>query len=505
MTARVEHVGSRKWQNWHQSVEQRVADLIDLWNATPNQFSIQSYNATTDAMQGLIQSAMDQRIALRALGGGWSFSPVAATDGILLNTRPLNYKIAMGQTNLMPGCVIDPANLALLQCGNSIAQLNAYLASKGKSLRTTGASNGQTIAGAVSTGTHGSALGVGAVPEMVRAIHLVCTPDRHVWLERASQPIVTQALVDHLHAELIRDDALFNAALVSFGSFGVIHSLLLEVENIFWLQGYRSRRPLDASLRLAIGALDFSGLQLPRPAPAVPSHFNVVANPHDPSAVYVTLMYKHAARPADCQEPPPGSKFRQGDSALEVLGVITDLVSELTPALAGTVLAQAQRDVNGICGTHGETFGDTTTRGKAASSAMGIPLTHALQAFDLAMRIAREGGFAGFVALRYVSPGAGTLAFTRFAPHTCVLEVDGPRTRRTSKVFRDVWKAFVQQGIPHTFHWGKMSELDNQGVRRAYGDASVDAWLAARRALLPTPRLRSTFANNFLKAAGLAD
>ena len=54
----------------------------------------------------------------------------------------------------------------------------------------TGASNGQTIVGAMSTGAHGSSFDVGAVQDYIIGMHLIVGPNRHIWLERKSAPVV---------------------------------------------------------------------------------------------------------------------------------------------------------------------------------------------------------------------------------------------------------------------------------------------------------------------------
>lgn len=83
-----------------------------------------------------------------------------------------------------------------------------------------------------------------------------------------------------LGAQLIRDDTLFDAALVSFGSFGVIHGLMIEAREPFLLHAYRSFRPLDDALRTAISTLDFSGLDLHGQAEPALYHFQVTVNPN---------------------------------------------------------------------------------------------------------------------------------------------------------------------------------------------------------------------------------
>jgi hypothetical protein len=496
--------GSVKWHNWHESVEQKVAELVAPGNADPNHSTLAHYNAMTAHLQGWIGKAQQRGVALRAYGGGWSLSSVAVTDGILLNTRSLNYNFRFRPDQLHSACPIAPDNLILAQCGMTIGQLNDFLGTIGKSLKTSGASNGQTIAGAAATGTHGSAIDVGAIQDGVRGLHIVTAADAHVWLEPASQPALADAVIAGMGAQLRRDDALFNAALVNLGSFGLVHGVLLEVEDLYHLWTMRKQVPDGAPLRAAIERLDFSGLALPRPG-VRPHHFQTVTNPHDASNVFVSVMYKDKTPDATCQPIPPGSKFRQGDDAMEVIGFITKLFPGISGPLAAPLLAKGLPPFEGQCGTHGEIFNLTTTRGKSAGSALGIPLARVGEAYQIAVKTTREAKFAGLISLRYVPASRATLAFTFHAPHTCILDLDAPNSSKTQQVFRKVWKAFDDAGVPYTMHWGKMNGLDAAQVIRAYGQPRVDAWLAARRTLLPTAALRNTFANAFLRGVGLAE
>jgi FAD/FMN-containing dehydrogenase len=445
---------------------------------------------------------MRQGKVLRGLGGGWSFSSVAAApQGILLNTRPLNYRFAV--SSIHPQFQGDVSNVFFVQCGMSIAELNEYLRGRGKSLKTSAASNGQTIVGAMSTGTHGSAIDIGAIPDYILGLHIIVAPDRHVWIERRTQPVVADSLVDYLGAELIRNDAIFEAARVSFGSFGLIHGVLLETENLFYLRASRQRMQLDAGLWTAIDALDFDAVQLPGPGNARPYHFAVLINPHHlADRPYITVMHKSTTPPEDCEPPSPG-RITPGDDALEVIGILTDRLGAITIEAIAQLLSQVYPEYDAICGTLGEIFTDTTTRGNAISVGMGIPLGHVRRAVELALHTNHEYPFAGLIALRYVKASDATLAFTRYREHTCILEFDGPLSRRTRTYLNRVWHQFDVAGIPYTFHWGKMNNLHAPRVLDMYGTASIEAWRSARQTLLTTPALRRLFANPFLQRVGL--
>ncbi|NOK38542.1 FAD-binding protein [Corallococcus exercitus] len=498
------HESSQKrWQNWHQSYTQKLELLVDVWNANASQSTVPGYVDTTQGLQGLIQRALTEGLEIRGLGGGWSFTKAPATSGILVNTKPLNYLFPAPRTH--PAYPRRREDLLFAQCGVSVAELNHFLKKIGKSLPTSGASNGQTIAGAIGTGTHGSSLEFGAMQDFVVGLHLVVSPERHVWLERASAPVIHDEIPQNLGARLVRDDALFNAALVGLGGFGLVHGVLMEVEDLYYLQAYRRRMPLTEELWRAFDQLDFSGIALPGSPGVKPYHFQAVINPNDlDRGVYVTVMYKHAQRPEGSNPPSPGSKLTQGDSALEIVGVLTDLVSELTIPVLSRLMDRFYEEYDNISGTHGELFTDTTTRGKAWGSAVGVPLGRVRETVELALAVNRAFPFPGLFGLRYALPSRATLAFTSHAPMTCVLDIDGAASTRTKTYSRRVWQGISQAAIPHTFHWGKVHELDGPAVRGLYGTARVDAWRGARKALLTTPELLAAFSNDYLRGLDLA-
>src|SRR5574341_93902 len=502
-TPRITPTGPQQWVNAHGNITAPVAQLIDLRNPlTPgNQSTLEAYNAMTAALQDLITQALGAHVRLRAAGAGWSLSEVAVTDGWLLNTQPLDFTFHLEPQVVSAEAQARAAALRLVQCGMGIAQLSAGLRQEGQSLRTSGASNGQTLAGAASTGTHGAALDVGAVQDTVCGLHLIPDATHSVWLERASRPIVTPAFAAALGAELRRDEALFEAALVSFGSFGILHGLLIETEPLFLLEAYRQRLRLTDALWQAISTLTFAVPELPHPGER-PYHFQVVFNPHDlAGGVSVTVMYKRPYR-AD-YTPPPRSpeRFAPGDDAAAFIGLLTDGVPAAIPVLTQQILARAYAPYDKQEGTLAEIFTNTDLRGRLASTAIGISLDRTREAVEAVLAEQQQSGpVAVVVSLRYVQGSSATLAFTHF-PTTCVLEIDGVQSSRTNEFYTRVWERLERQGIPYTFHWGKQHHLDAGRVRRLYGPR-VEHWLAARRQLLGAAE-RRLFSNALLERLAL--
>jgi len=492
--------GNDPWSNKHDTYVQPVRRRWNLWRpsgpSTPER-----YNATTRLLQRVLADARAQHVRVRAYGGGWSFSGAPATDGWLINTKPADYRFRLRPELLDPAYTGDAEGLRFLQCGNSVTLLDVRLREEGRSLRTCGASNGQTIVGAMSTGTHGSAIDVGAVQDYVRGIHLVVAPDRHLYLQPASAPVVKAEFPARIEAELVADDDLFHAALVNLGGLGFVHGVLIETDPLFLLRRFRMKHPLNAALRQAIRTLDASGLPVPAGIQR-PFHFEVVMNPYDTDhATWVTVMVKEPYTDNYVRPVRDPNGFGPGDNVLGVMGRLFGVIPGVIPAAMTTVL-NLQFHEGVVVGTLGEIFTDTTTEGKAAGAAFGVPHDRIDEALDTVLGAMRDGGpFPCLVALRFVRGTAATLGFTRF-PETCVIDVDGPLSAETRACYQQVRSALVAHGIPYTQHWGKIVDMNADDVRQCYGGA-VDTWRAARDRLL-APEERFAFSNAFLEGLGLA-
>jgi FAD/FMN-containing dehydrogenase len=501
--ARIVRKRSRRWSNKHENYSVSVAGLYDIWNpgVSGNQL-INGYRTTTQALQKLTKEAISEGVRVRPLGSAWSISQVAATDGWLINTKPLNWVFRVSDQNISNEYEGDRSNLLFVQCGVSIGELNRYLAERGKSLKTSGASNGQTIAGALSTGTHGSAMNVGAIQDFVVGIHLITGPDKHLWLERESCPVTKNHFTERLGADVIRNDDTFNAALVSFGSFGIIHGVMIETEDIYLLESSRLKIPFNDNLKQAFSTLDFSKIALPREQEA-PYHFEIVINPHaNDGNAFTTVMYKDPYREGYKRRERSGGRFQPGDDFLSVIGTLLDVLPDAIPGAVNTLLSSQYREYAGRVGTLGEIFSSTSIRGKSTGAAMGVPLEEAGRAVEAILKVHNSNrSFPGVIALRYVRKSQALLAFTKYNM-TCVIDLDAVDNRVSRQFFRKVWKEFEDQKIPYTIHWGKANELTPEQLKKMYGD-DLQTWLSERRKLLGDVACK-TFSNPFTDRCGLS-
>ena len=539
---RTRYERGRVWENHHQTVHFSPSHYCDVWNIWEDGSSpdAQRWRPGLAALKKIIRDAEAMHAQVRAVGGGWSLSDVARTDFFFLNTRPLNVVeigLAEEYCEISSSDGGDPKHLVFAQCGANIAELSRHLESKGLSLPTSGASNGQTICGALSTGTHGSAYKFGSIQEYVVGIHLVSEGGTEWWIEPASRPVANQKFCDVLGATLLRDDELYNAVLVSFGSFGIIHAVMLRAEPLFLLE--RHVRPWRYSVLIGILG-DLSLLPNLKLESAIHKcaelfHFEVLVNPYGftydgekisekpgESAAYVRYMFKHL--PDELSKVCPNWELRSRDKgnpttisndAFGLIGGFSEscLADHLAiPLIVPSILGGQVTPDEGTLLTHGGTFDSTKIPGHSMSTEMGFAVTDVPRAMEIIIKESLKHPFAGVPSIRYVAGSAALMAFTQYAPTSCAIELPAAGSNRTAEAYMKIWRALEQASISFTFlwgqnlYWGSEPKAIGQKIRSIYGER-LDRWIAARERFFnginPKGTGLWTFSSPFLRNCGI--
>lgn len=524
-------VPDEPWQNCHENFKHHFARNAS-WQLNHEGTGLSPkalYKRATENLQWAIGDAIDHNRTLRAIGAGWSLSPVAVCNGGMVQTKGLDLIFNLNDRYITPAyhATGKPVSgLKLVECGVQISRLNKELeinATPPRCIRASGGSNGQTVAGATSTGTHGAALFTGAVHDAIVGIHLITGRDTHVWLERASYPVASDAMIEWLGATPLRDDELFNAALVSFGSFGIIHGVMLETEPLFLLKEYRINDfTYSDELLQTLSTLDIAALKalLPEMPDSVPGHelyhMEINMNPYavekDKSGgMYIFLFYKVPV--------PPGFQVDQSGAnsgpSPEFMWMMKGLLSALGGNFGYNMIKKKttqefEKNVRKAIPypkTIGSIFRATRFTGNVASFALAVATSDLPRALEQIQQEIGMNAFAGAVAVRFVKGTKATLGFTCFEK-TSVIELDGLDIAGNHKVFSNVILRLINEGIIYTLHWGKQwnklssPQQEQDQVVNMYGEERVQSWKRSREALL-TPEVRDVFTNDFMIRWGL--
>lgn len=180
--------------------------------------------ARTADVVAAVARARDAASTVRMVGTGHSFTAAAVTDGELLYPHGLSGIVA-----------VDPEAMTVTaHAGTPLKVLNAALERLGLSLHNMGDIAEQTLAGAISTGTHGSGGVCAGLSPQVVGLELVAGTGDVVRVDAQENP------------------EILDLARVSLGALGVIVSITFAVEPLFVLEA--TEQPMDFDE--AIGGLD---------------------------------------------------------------------------------------------------------------------------------------------------------------------------------------------------------------------------------------------------------
>jgi hypothetical protein len=187
----------------------------------------------------IVRQAEAQGVTVRAVGSGHSWSDVALTRGFLLKTGGLAKPVVTEPDFLRPEWA--GRRVVRSEAGIRIKELNAYLDANGLALSNMGGYDHQTIAGVISTSTHGSGITFGPLNDFVRSLDIVVAGGKVLRIESSDGPTEPERFAAHFGDQrtLVQDDHVFNAVIVSMGCMGVICTVMIEVEAKYYLREVR--------------------------------------------------------------------------------------------------------------------------------------------------------------------------------------------------------------------------------------------------------------------------
>ncbi|HLR09113.1 MAG TPA: D-arabinono-1,4-lactone oxidase [Bacillota bacterium] len=175
------------WQNWSQTVYCHPEKI--------------HYPKNIDDVIQLVTACRRLGKSMRIVGAGHSFTPLAATSEWLVSLKYLSGIAA-----------IDRAKQSVtVWAGTTLKDLGQLLYDEGYAMENFGDINAQSVAGAISTGTHGTGIGFGSLSTQVTMLTIVTASGEIMDISAKNTP------------------QLFDAARLSLGMFGIIVKVELSV------------------------------------------------------------------------------------------------------------------------------------------------------------------------------------------------------------------------------------------------------------------------------------
>lgn len=193
-----------EWRNWSGSVASWPSSV---------------HFPRTDADLRRVVEACGPGQTVRVAGSGHSFTPVAQSDDVFVSLE--NYT---GVTE-----VDEAAGQATVRAGTTLESLTSVLAEHGLMMENMGDVDQQTVAGAISTGTHGTGIDLGVLATQVAELRLLTADGEFRTLDPS-------------------DGDQFRAAQVSLGALGIVAEVTLDLRPQYRLKEVEGPRDLEETL-----------------------------------------------------------------------------------------------------------------------------------------------------------------------------------------------------------------------------------------------------------------
>ncbi|KAJ7058146.1 D-arabinono-1,4-lactone oxidase-domain-containing protein [Mycena amicta] len=175
---------------------------------------------TVDQCRLVLELARRDRRVVRAVGIGHSPSDIACTTDYMLNMTRMNKILKVNTKH----------HYVVAEAGITLADLHTALAPHGLAMRNLGSISDQTLAGIVTTATHGAGRDFPVMPSHVLALTILLPSNEIV----SCSPTENQQL--------------FSASLCGLGATGILLDITLELEPAFNLRDVHTVRTFDQVL-----------------------------------------------------------------------------------------------------------------------------------------------------------------------------------------------------------------------------------------------------------------
>lgn len=424
---------AKTWKNWAGNQSARPMTIT----------SPRSVEAVAD----LITGARMRQEKVKCVGSGHSFTSAAATQGHLVTLDNWSGLVSIDRTSLE----------VTVKAGTTLSVLNELLHKEGLALPNLGDIAYQTVAGAISTSTHGTGIALTGLAGQVRGFTLVDG----------------QGQVHHCNRE--NNPEIFDVGRVSIGALGIITHYTLQAVPAFRLRALERALPLDVVLERIDEFVDNN------------DHFEFFWLPHTPWA-----LTKTNNRTQDPLEPLPKvrgwiEKTFMENFAFGALCHLGKMRPSLIPKLATALPSSGKRQyVN-------DSFKIFASPRLVRFYEMetAIPRAHVVPALrEIRQMIDSRGYLLNFpVEVRFTAADDIPMS-TAFERESAYIAVHVFKGMEYEPYFRDVEAILKAYGSRP--HWGKLHFRDAEDLAQQY--SRFDEFVALRHRLDPD----RVFANDYL-------
>lgn len=410
----------------------------------------------------MAQAAADWR-PMRGVGGQYSFSNIAFTDGFFIRMTSKLRSILSVDTDVLKKS--NQETLVSFEGGATVDDINTYLWSKGLAVYNQPGFGQLSYAGAMVSGAHGSGITLGPLASYARSIRLFTIDEQHRVVDLCVEPengITDPTLWHRKHpdVEIVQDDDLFQSVVVSAGCLGVIHSMTIAVRTCYYLSETRERSTWGA-VKENLGS--YIGPDAKHQSVAIWLNPYPVGSTNIDTASCIVGTYDYTTQTTSLNKRGIGIVLGGTQALLDVIGWISNVARKAVPTLIDVAL-DATAD-QGVVMTAPEAlnFGPPNNI-RVVASASGFAVGRLVEAVEavmalLAQRSTETGCYlTSPIGLRFVRKGEAYLG-PQYGRDTCMMET--PSLAGTTGAEETLFE--IHRMLATRFdarpHWGQINHL----------------------------------------------
>ena len=429
----------------------------------------------------IIKIAEQDNCKVRAVASGHSFSEILQTTDYLIDCHGMNQLIDLDKSILKSDEEIkkidyDPNLLVHAENGITIRDLNPLLDQKKLALYNMGGFDAQTIAGVISTATHGTGIGLGAISD--QAVSLVLVGEGGIIYRIEPTNGITDPekyKAKYPDNKLIQDDDWFNAASVSLGSMGVIYSVILKVLPAYYLKEERLGKIHETSWE------DVKVMLRDRKAISENRHFEVWINPYKIDGVHRCLITRRNIFVGDITKLPIGTRTRHWLIELIIpyieffIRMAFKYFYKLAPSFINTSMKQViDYDAYIDKSFHVLNLGNANyVKGYSSEFAISLKDDLFIKAADKIIELAEKNRAEGQIyhsapiSLRFVKQSSSFIAMME-GEDKCMIEVPClVGTHGSFQLLERIEAELLKLGAIRP-HWGQYNQLNEKIIKSLY-------------------------------------
>jgi len=549
------------WLDEHRTCDRTALRVIKV-KAEPTGDLAADLAERSVTIGAMMDDLCQQPHPLAITGSAWSQSDLFTSPAIRIDTGLDRAVWEVPPNAFAPGFAGDPTLFVFATGGAKLSEIMEFLDERGLSFRTAGSHKGQSIAGAIATGTHGSLLEETGLERHVRGVLFVNGTGngtgRAHWVEDPDCPALSPEFVsrfaDATHHDFFRD------AVVHLGGMGYCAGVLIEAIPRFGLSWAKQVSRLPDGWWDAIQSADFVSAAAELTGGRPPAFYELTFDPNTglDEEVMQTVYWRDDLPALNAAPQDNAGAQSEEPEARDTLDILADQLDAFSAAMVSARTKKAEETDEkddhadplgflnlGFLGLGGpirllniaemifDDFRDSVARQPASTSAKSlvaltgdwkprsvfgiridtfnaaicVPVSQLRQTLEIGAQIAPRFRKHFVYTVRFARKSSASMSFLRF--DTCaIINIDG-LTRsgiagwisHSDEASRAFTSALDDAGLDYSMHWGKDIPSSRAKIATDF-KGSAERWKAARKTLVPEA-LRERLNSPMLRHWGL--